>query len=319
MNAGQDRLYTRHKSMLKSLKLLADSTRVRILALLKEESLHVTELQEILGMGQSRISTQLAQLKNHHLVTATRLGKNTSYTLQVSSEIRTVLEWAIPEVDACQRDREALAFLLKKKADRTRLYFDNLAGKLGDSYMPGRSSRALAEGLLSLLPTQRIVDLGAGEGELARMLGLCGHQVIAIDNASQMVAYGTEQARKEGLNNLQYRLGDIENPPLEEGSVDMAIFSQSLHHATHPQRALESCYRILSVGGKVLILDLLAHQFEEARELYADSHLGFEEWEIEKMLRQSGFRKINVRIADREASPPFFSVLLATGEKGESP
>ena len=117
------------------------------------------------------------------------------------------------------------------------------------------------------------------------------------------MAYGTKTAAKNGLGNLEYRLGDIESPPIEDSSIDLAVLSQALHHASNPSRALEEVHRILKPDGKVVILDLLQHSFEQARELYADTHLGFQEVEIAGLLKGAGFREIETAIADREEAP----------------
>jgi ubiquinone/menaquinone biosynthesis C-methylase UbiE len=98
--------------------------------------------------------------------------------------------------------------------------------------------------------------------------------VIAIDNAPKMVKFGSKLARKHGFKNLEYRLGDIQDPPIAKGTVDLAIFRQALHHALRPERTLAATHRMLKNNGRVVILDLLAHRFEKARELYADHWLG---------------------------------------------
>src|SRR5439155_9916752 len=133
--------------------------------------------------------------------------------------------------------------------------------------------------------------LGAGEGTLAQLLAKNAKRVIAIDNSEKMVEFGSELAREHGFENLEYRRGDIEDPPIAANSVDLAIFSQALHHANKPARALVAAHRILKKNGRIAILDLLAHNFEKARELYADTWLGFSEVELHQMLKASGFSK----------------------------
>src|SRR5207245_5521939 len=99
-----------------------------------------------------------------------------------------------------------------------------------------------------------------------------------------MVEFGAQLAKKHGIKNLEYRLGDIEDPPITKNSVDLAILSQALHHAIHPQRAIAAAHRILKRGGRLVILDLLSHRFERARELYADNWLGFSVVQLHKFL-----------------------------------
>src|SRR3954452_20742531 len=309
-------------STINFLRLLGDPTRVRLLLLLEEDELSVAELQKILGMGQSRISSHLAQLKRAGVVEDRRSGKNVYYGLTAKqernaarakvSELIRVLAREMPET---QRDRTALQLALRKRRDKAREYFDELAGKFGRSYVPGRSWQALAHTLISLLPKLRVADLGAGEGTLSQLLAKTARKVIAIDNAPKMVEFGAQLAKRHGFSNLEYRLGDIEDPPIARASVDLAILSQALHHAIHPERAIASAHRILKKGGRLVILDLLSHRFDKARELYADHWLGFSEVQLHQFLEKSGFRQIEVSIVSRETQSPYFQTVLGTGVK----
>jgi ArsR family transcriptional regulator len=299
--------------MLKSLKLLSDPTRLRILMLVENEALSVAELQEVLGMGQSRISTQLSQLKIEGLVTDERSGKNNIYSCAAEPGLMEVARLAAAEVPEVAADESALRHLLRKRKDSARAYFDELAGRFGKDYVPGRSWKALAEALIKVLNYRVVADLGAGEGTLAQLLAQRAEQVIAVDLSPKMVEFGQELAIQNGLKNLEYRLGDIENPPIEDASLDLAILSQALHHAEHPQRTLDSAFRILKPGGRLIVLDLVQHHFEEARELYADRWLGFSESDLAAMLEKSGFRQIETVVADRETEAPKFQTLLGIG------
>ncbi len=310
-------------STLKWLKLLADPTRVRIVRALREEKLSVAELQEVMAMGQSRISSQLAQLKAAELVSDERSGKNIFYQLAKPAgaetlaleRILSVVEAAAAEIPECPRDDEALALVLAKRADRARAYFDELAGKFGRKYVPGRSWKGLAETLLKLMRPGVVADLGAGEGTLAQLLAQRAEKVIAVDNSEKMVEFGARLAAEHGYTNLEYRHGDIGSPPIDSDSVDLALFSQALHHAARPAAAVEEAYRITRPGGTVVVLDLLKHDFEEARELYADTHLGFSEVELRGFLESAGFTEIESAIVDKEPEPPGFQTLMAIARK----
>ena len=308
-------------STINLLRLLADPTRLRLLLLLEEEELSVAELQQILGMGQSRISSHLAQLKRAGIVTDRRVGKNVYYganhheqnTRQTRvAELTRTLARELPET---LRDRTGLKLVLHKRQDKARKYFDELAGKFGRSYVPGRSWKALAHTLITLLPPLTVADLGAGEGTLSQLLAKNARKVIAIDNSPKMVEFGAQLAKKHGIKNLEYRLGDIEDPPIAKNSIDLAILSQALHHAIHPQRAIASAHGILKRGGRLAILDLLSHRFERARELYADHWLGFSEVQLHQFLEKSGFRHIEVSVVAREKQSPHFQTVFATGVK----
>ncbi len=310
-------------SILKNLRLLADPSRLRILLLVEREELSVAELQEILGMGQSRISTHLAQLKNAGLVEDRRNGKSILYRLKALprhqskgfDQLLAVLREASHEIPEAEQDSDALRLALRRRQDKTRAYFDELAGKFGRHYMPGRSWQGLAETLLALLPPLVVADLGAGEGTFSQLLARRAKKVIAVDNSEKMVEYGSELARKHGVTNLDYRKGDLEDVPLRDASVDLAFFSQSLHHAQHPERAVAEAWRILKPGGRIVVLDLVRHNYEEARELYADLWLGFTEVEALRFLRQAGFKNIETSVVHREEEAPHFETLLAIAEK----
>ena len=301
--------------MLKSLKLLADPTRLRILRLLDREALSVAELQELLGMGQSRISTQLSQLKAGGLVEDERSGKNNIYRSLMPPALSSLARDASGDLPEAGRDDTALRHLLRKRQDKSRAYFDELAGRFGKDYVPGRSWKALAEALLKVMSPGVVADLGAGEGTLSQLLAQRAEKVIAVDLSEKMVAFGTELAARHGLANLEYRCGDLENPPLEPGTVDLLLLSQALHHAASPQRAIDAAFHALKPGGRVVVLDLLRHQFEEARDLYADLWLGFGEAELAAMLEKAGFQAIETAVVDREPDPPHFQTLLAVARR----
>jgi ubiquinone/menaquinone biosynthesis C-methylase UbiE len=301
-------------SVLKSLRLLSDPNRLRLLLLLEREELSVAELQEILATGQSRISTHLAQLKQAGLVEDRKQGKNSLYQLK-DTQMVDLLHAAAEEIPEAAADAQALQLVLEKRRDKVRGYFDELAGKFGRNYVPGRSWKGLAETLLQLMPPMVIGDLGAGEGTFSQLLAQRAARVIAVDNSAKMVEFGAKLAVENGLSNLEYRLGDLESPPIDEGSLDIAFFSQSLHHALHPQRAVTAAHRLLKPGGRIVILDLKKHNFEGAREMYADTWLGFSEVELRGFLDKAKFSGVQSWIVDREKQTPAFETILAMGTR----
>jgi ArsR family transcriptional regulator len=262
-------------SILNSLKMISDPTRLRILLLLGDESLSVAELQQILGMGQSRISTQLSQLKKEGLVADQRSGQEQYLLGPGPSRPQKNHPRGRQRAPECAKDQSSLRHILRKRKDQVRAYFDELAGKFGREYVPGRSWKGLAEAMLKILNYDTVADLGAGEGTLSQLIAQRAKKVIAIDSSEKMVEFGQKLAKENELPNLEYRLGDIESPPIDDSSVDLAILSQALHHAEHPPKALSEAHRILKPGGRLIVLDLLQHTFEKARELYFDTWLGF--------------------------------------------
>jgi ubiquinone/menaquinone biosynthesis C-methylase UbiE/DNA-binding transcriptional ArsR family regulator len=425
-------------SIVKILRVAADPNRLRILMLLRAEELSVAELQEILAMGQSTISTHLAQLKQAGLVEDRRTGKSNLYRLAPQETVaattavppngednirsgqnrsgqnppkgenenssgsngcghnppegdakiaqgnpertrrgspgktadettaprrgaaktapilpaspelelpRPVLKGhdfsramepqkssgalapegrsflddlltrAAAEIPEAPDDLAAMRRVLRKRQDKTRAFFDSVAGRLGRDYVPGKSWKSTAEALLRVMPPMTIADLGAGEGAFALLLAQRAKKVIAVDSSSRMIDVGREQAARNGIANVDFRLGDMEELPIGSSEVELVFFSQSLHHALHPARALEEAWRILAPGGRIAVLDLARHRFEEARELYADEWLGFSEAELEAMLEKARFIEVTASIVDKEPETPQFQTLLAVGTK----
>jgi ArsR family transcriptional regulator len=303
-----------------ALKALSDPTRLRLLALVAGEELSVAEMQEVLGMGQSRISSQLALLRQAGLVTDRRDGKKAFYSLSTGlparrlALVRAAVD-SVSDLAVAAADRESLDRILRKRRQESERYFNLIAGRLGRQYCPGRSWEAIGHLALRLTPHIVIADLGAGEGLISQLLARRAKKVWCIDNSARMVEVGTALARKNGLANLDYKLGDIERIPLPEKSVDLAILSQALHHAQHPQVAVGEAYRILRPGGRLLVLDLNEHSFKRARELYADLWLGFTESTLHGFLKKAGFAEVEVSLASREPDEPHFETLLASGTR----
>ena len=307
-------------STLKSLRALSDPTRLRIVALLEKEELSVNELQEITRMGQSRISTHLGLLQEAGLVQSRRDGKRTFYRLSVAADaavgefIRLAIRGAreLPEESA---DQINLKRILNRRHELEQVYFNQVAGRFDRVYGPGRSWQAFGQLLLRILPPLVVADLGAGEGLLSELLARRCKKVIAVDNSERIVGFGIAKAKKNNLKNLEFRLGDLQNPPIEPESVDLVILSQALHHAEEPAQALASAHRCLKVGGQVMILDLAKHRFEQAHELYGDRWLGFAESDLQRWLEGAGFRKIEINVVAQEEDPPHFETMLAGGQK----
>src|SRR5947207_2235862 len=247
-------------STLKSLRALSDPTRLRIVALLEKDELSVNELQEITRMGQSRISTHLGLLQDSGLVHSRREGKRTFYKLNPLADesalefIRLAIRGAkeLPEHDS---NRINLKRILNRRREQAQVYFNQIAGRFDRVYGPGRSWQAFGHLLLRILPPLIVADLGAGEGLLSELLARRAKKVIAVDNSEKIVAFGAAKAKKNGLKNLEFRLGDLENPPVEPQSVDLVILSQALHHAAVPPNAIGSAFKMLRSGGQIIIRD----------------------------------------------------------------
>jgi len=305
---------------LRSLRALADPTRLRIIALLEGQELSVNELQEVTRLGQSRISTHLGLLQEARLLQSRRLGKRAFYKWNaeadsVAQEFIAVAVRGAREMPEHAADQVNLKRILHRRNELAQVYFNQVAGRFDRSYGPGRSWQAFGQLLLRILPPVVVADLGSGEGLLSELLALRAKKVIAVDNSEKMVAFGAEKAKRNGLKNLEFRLGDLEDPPIDSQSVDLVILSQALHHAADPERAIASTYQILRPGGQVMILDLLKHDFTQAHELYGDRWLGFAESDLQRWLDAAGFKKSEISVVSSEEQPPHFQTVLACGMK----
>ncbi len=307
-------------STLKSLRALSDQTRLRITALMERDELSVNELQEITRMGQSRISTHLGLLQDSGLVQSRREGKRTFYKLNshadnVAKEFIQLAIRGAKELPEYASDQINLKRILNRRREQAQVYFNQVAGRFDRSYGPGRSWQAFGHLLLRIIPSLTIADLGAGEGLLSELLARRAKKVIAVDNSEKIIAFGAAKAKKNGLKNLEFRLGDLQNPPIDAHSVDLVILSQALHHAEEPVKTIQAAHKILKPSGQIMILDLLKHNFEKARELYGDRWLGFAESDLHRWLEDAGFKKIEISVVAREENPPHFQTILAGAER----
>jgi ubiquinone/menaquinone biosynthesis C-methylase UbiE/DNA-binding transcriptional ArsR family regulator len=305
---------------LKSLRALSDPTRLRIVALLEKDELSVNELQEITRMGQSRISTHLGLLQDSGLVQSRREGKRTFYKLGlpangIAGEFIHLAIRGARELPEHGGDQINLKRILSRRREQAQVYFNHVAGRFDRVYGPGRSWQAFGHLLLRILPPLVVADLGAGEGLLSELLARRCRKVIAVDNSEKIVAFGAAKAKKNNQKNLEFRHGDLQNPPIEPESVDLVILSQALHHAEEPAKAIRSAHNILKAGGQIVILDLARHNFERAHELYGDRWPGFAESDLHRWLEAAGFKRIEISVVAREEQPPHFETVLAGAQK----
>ena len=224
-------------SIVKMLRVVADPNRLRVLLLLRGEELSVAELQEILVMGQSTISTHLSQLKQAGLVEDRRTGKSNLYRIKSgpagSSPLDEILAKAASEILEGDADQAAMRRVVRKRQDKMRSFFDSVAGRLGKDYVPGKSWKSFAEALLHLMPPLVIADLGAGEGAFALLLAQRAQKIIAVDSSAKMIEVGREQAFRHGIKNIEYRLGDMEEIPIDVArSISFSFRSRCITRCT---------------------------------------------------------------------------------------
>ena len=306
--------------ILKYLKALSDNTRIRLIALLSLEELSVNEIQQITSLGQSRISTHLSILQETKMICFRKEGKKSVYKINpnIPEEAQQAINLAnkgAQESEHYSEDFKNLKRIVEKRNNQAQVYFNQVAGRFDQKYGPGRSWQAFGQVLLRLIPPLDIADLGSGEGLIGELLANNARKVICVDNSKKIVRFGQKKVKKAGLKNIQFSLGDIENIPLKSKSVDVALFSHALHHAKQPEMALSEAHRILRPEGQLIILDLLEHQFENAKEIYGDYWLGFPINTLYEWVETAGFKDIEITEAAREEEPPHFTTLLVIARK----
>lgn len=303
-------------------KLLGDETRLRVLSLLGAHELAVGEIQKILGTGQSTLSSQLALLKEQDLVAARREGQKVFYRLSTGSEAgerkREIVRGALEAARSARwqaRDARLLAKTLAERAEGSRAFF-NAANPEAVQNMtsPGQTWQALAEGVIGLLSGKRIVDLGCGNGRLARRFAASGNAVTGVDSSEEQIRLAQSGPGVPGAD-LRYVLAPMEATGLPDASFDLAVISQALHHAADPSASIREAHRLLVPGGRLLVLDLLAHEEDWMRTRFGDFWLGFPEADLKGWLSTAGFRVVQFEITPPSPEYPELEGLLAVGEK----
>ena len=296
------------------LKALADDTRLRILHLLSIEELAGTDLMEVLNLGQSRVSTHLTLLREVGLVSDRREGRRAVFSI-APGPAAALLERVLaenkgsPELEA---DLAGLEALRERRRAKKRAYFDRVAASFGEQLLPGRTWEGLARALRCLCPRGRYADLGIGDGLLTLMLSEVADVVTAVDLSAEMLEQLRVRAKQKKIANIECVAGEIEDLPLPDASHDVVVMSQALHHAEEPAKALSEARRILVPGGRLLVIDLLAHGEEWVRDKLEHVHLGFTEAELAGLLDRTGFAQVIVHRAARDPQPPHFMTLVAT-------
>jgi ArsR family transcriptional regulator len=304
-------------------RLLGDEARLRMLRLLGAERLNVTELTGILGIAQSGVSRHLGMLKEAGLVAEEREGSYTYFTLSPALQggenglapLRPLLE---AQFEAAARTREGRADAARLEEIR-RLRQENFDAHAGPDtrerqLVPGRSWAAWARALGHLLPPVRVADLGCGDGYLTIEASRWASRVIAVDRSKAVLQRARALAGRRRVRNVTWRRGDLERLPIRDSSVDVALLSQALHHAADPARALAEAVRILVPGGRLLVLDLRAHDQAWVRDRLGDKWPGFADDRLARLLADAGLTGVKVTVGARRTGDPF-TVLVASGTR----
>jgi ubiquinone/menaquinone biosynthesis C-methylase UbiE len=299
-------------------RLLADGTRLRLLRVLAQDRFNVSELTGILAMAQSGVSRHLGMLKESGLVVEEPEGGYVYYRLAGGDgrngqrgPLWNLLEAQFAEASsdaAVQEDESRLHEVLRHRKENFETHGDMR------QLVPGRSWAAWARALGHLLPALDVVDIGCGDGYLTLETARWARTVIGIDRSDEVLERAKALAARRRVTNVQWKNGDLARLPLRDASVDVALLSQSLHHATVPEEAIAEAVRVLRPGGRLLVLDLRRHDQRWVSTRFGDRWLGFTESELERLLRGTGLHDVLVQVGTRQSGDPFV-VLVASGAK----
>ena len=303
-------------------RLLGDDARLRILRLLDAERLNVTELTSILGMAQSGVSRHLGLLKDAGLVEERRDSGFTFFRLAPGLQsgsngfgpVWPLLTAHFDEAGKTAEGRADDARLEEVRRVRKENFDHHGADGERGQIIPGRSWAAWARALGHLLPPLVVADLGCGDGYLTVEASRFAKRVIAVDRSDAALSRARAMARRRRDAKVDWKRGELEKLPLDDGSVDVALLSQALHHAASPHRALAEAARIVKPGGRVLILDLRRHDEQWVRDRLGDTWLGFDDAELKRLMEGAGLTGVKITVGARRARDPF-TVLIASGSK----
>jgi len=281
------------------LKAFGEDTRLRVLRLISTQELAVYELVSTLDMPQSRISRHLAVLRHAGLVRDRREG-NWIYYRMVSEELAPFAKAVWEAIRSRQRDSEFfpedLAHLkgtLATREARSKAYFDVVLSewdRIRRSYIDDALSFVVVASLIR--PGATAVDVGTGTGGVLVSLAQAAAKVIGVDSSDKMLAVCAERLEQSGLKNVELRLGSAEDLPLADGECDTAFSSMLLHHLGDPGLGIREMARAVKAGGKVVISDLVKHDYDWTREVMADVWLGFTEEQIRDWLAEAGLEGV---------------------------
>ncbi|WP_024869080.1 ArsR/SmtB family transcription factor [Pseudoxanthomonas suwonensis] len=299
------------------LKVFADATRVRLLALLELEELTVAELSSITRLAQPRVSTHLAKLKEAGLVRDRRAGVSAYYRFDEAAldPAQRALWQALStgsDDPLLRQDAERLPTVLAARA-ADQNWADSVAGDMERHYSPGRTWEALARSALPLLHTGDVLDIASGDGVLAELLAPHSHRYVCIDTSARVVAAASERLRR--LENVEVREGDMHALPFRDGSFDLVVLMHALTYSTRPAQAVSEAARVLRKGGRLLLSSLARHEHRAVVETYGHVNLGFAAKELRRFAEKAGLAVTSLETVTRERRPPHFEVISLIAQK----
>jgi SAM-dependent methyltransferase len=299
------------------LKVLADPTRVRLLALLEGEELTVAELSGITRLAQPRVSTHLAKLKDAGLVRDRRAGVSAYYRFDDESldPAQRALWQALStgsDDPLLRQDAERVAGVLAMRA-ADQNWADSVAGDMERHYSPGRTWEALARSALPLLETGDVLDIASGDGVLAELLAPHARRYVCVDSSRRVVAAAAERLRK--FRNVEVREGDMHALPFGDGEFDLVVLMHALTYADKPAQAVAEAARVLRPGGRLLLSSLARHEHQSVVQAYGHANLGFADKDLRRFVSRAGLELVNADTVTREKRPPHFEVISMIARK----
>jgi ArsR family transcriptional regulator len=298
------------------LRLLSDSTRVRLLALLEREELTVAELSSVLRLAQPRVSTHLAKLKEADLVRDRRAGVSAYYRFnsELDAKSATFLHALRENIDDAliANDAQRLPTILAQRA-RAEGWADSVAGDMERHYSPGRTWETLARALAGLVDTGDVLDIASGDGATAELLAPHASAILCLDASERVV--NAARARLKEFGNVEVELGDMHALDIGKRRFDLVLLMHALTYSDHPAKAVAEAARALKPGGRLLATTLARHAHRTAVEPFDHRNLGFREDDLRDYARKAGLKVLNCGRLARERRPPHFEVLSLLAQK----
>jgi len=267
---------------LAALRAAGEETRLRILSLLAQGELSVSDLTDILGQSQPRISRHLKLLVEAGLVERHREGAWAFFRLADRDAAATLLRPLLDALDADDAtavgDRQRLAAVRAARAETAQAYFARLApdwDRLRQMQAPADVVEAAILQALGDEPLRALVDLGTGTGRMLALLAPRAQRAVGLDASHAMLSVARANLENAGVRGVELRQGDIHAPPVETNAFDLVIIHQVLHYLDDPARALREAARLVAPGGRLLVVDFAPHELEFLRERQAHRRLGF--------------------------------------------
>jgi SAM-dependent methyltransferase/DNA-binding transcriptional ArsR family regulator len=300
---------------------LSDPTRSRILVALQHGELTVGELCAILQLPQSTVSRHLRVLAQEKWLAARQEGTSRYYVLRQDIEPPARQLWDLVREEVRvggtgQDDEARRQRVLADRRARSKAYFESAGSEWEEVREALFGGATVTSALLNLLDESWTVgDLGCGTGQISALLAPHVKLVVAVDASESMLR--TAGSRLARFDNVDFRLGDLQQLPLETSSLDVAVLSLVLHHSAEPARALREVGRTLRPGGKLLIVDLLPHDRLEFQQQLGHVWLGFTADQIRHWLRQSAFAETRVEFLSPMAGAAGPRLFAATARRSE--